>query len=234
MAGIWSDLFGTLKAKFQIGGPTGTTLKNSSGNLLVRNAADSADAQATVSKLNVSGDDIVINSDAAGAGNDWKVTLRRNSGQTEELIIILPIDDGTDGYLLRKKAGSPAGTLEFEYVAPASGTSGTMLTDTTSLAFGTSSPLALFATSATAVIKDVLVVIDTPFDGTPSVSIGVAGTASKYMASTEVDLTAPAATGFMVHPNLPAQGVESLIATFSAGGATVGAARILITFVEPV
>lgn len=235
MAATWiSDLVGTIKAKFQIGGKTGVNLKNSSGNLLVRNAADSADSELTASKVNVSGNDVVINSDAAGSGNDWKLTLRRSGTQTEEIVVIFPENDGTDGYYLRKKAGGAAGEIPIEFVAPPSGASGADLTDTTSLAFGSSSPVTMFTTSATAVVKEIEVVIDTAFDGTPTMSVGIAGTTSKYMASTDNDLTAAATTSFIVHPNLPAQGAESLIITYSAGGATAGAARVLVTYVEPV
>lgn len=235
MASTWiSDLVGTIKSKFQIGGKTGVNLKNSSGNLLVRNAGDSADSEVTASKVNVSGNDVVLNSDAAGSGNDWTTTLRRNASQTEAITVIFPADDGTDGYYFRKKAGGGAGVVELEYVAPPSGASGADLTDTTSLAFGSSSPVAMFSTSATAVIKEIEVVIDTAFDGTPTMSVGIVGTTSKYMATAESDLTAAATTSFIVHPNLPAQGVEALIITYSAGGATAGAARVLVTYVEPV
>jgi hypothetical protein len=93
--------------------------------------------------------------------------------------------------------------------------------------------LALFSTGAGDIIDAIEVIIDTPFDGAPSLSIGVAGTASKYLAATDVDLTQPAATVFKVHPGLPAAGIEALIATYAAGGATVGAARLLVHFATP-
>jgi hypothetical protein len=227
MAGIWSDLFGTLKDNLRLG-LAGVRLKNSSGNLLVRNTGDSADAQVTASKLNMSGDVLDINSDAAGSGADWKYTIQRpSSGMGAAVTLTLPVDDGTPSQVL-----STDGSGALSWISAASTASADKI-DTSSLAFGTSSPLALFSTGAGDIIDEVEIIIDTAFDGAPTVSIGVSGTASKYMAATENDLTAAAATTFKVHPGLGAQGVEALIATYSAGGATAGAARILIHYATP-
>ena len=68
--GIWQKLLGTVSSSFKVG-LSGVLLKNASGNLLVRNNADSADASVTASLVNVSGDSLVINSDAASSGADW-------------------------------------------------------------------------------------------------------------------------------------------------------------------
>ena len=76
-------------------------------------------------------------------------------------------------------------------------------------------------------------IVDTAFNGTPTLSVGVSGTTSKYMASTQVDLTQAATTMMSVTPNLPAQGVETIIATYAAGGASVGAARMIVIFATP-
>jgi hypothetical protein len=91
----------------------------------------------------------------------------------------------------------------------------------------------MFTTGAGDIIEKIQVVVDTAFDGAPSMSVGIAGTVSKYLSATDVDLTAVAGTVFEVHPGLDAQGAEDLIATYSAGGASVGAARILVTFATP-
>jgi hypothetical protein len=53
------------------------------------------------------------------------------------------------------------------------------------------------------------------------------------MSATDIDLTALAGTVFKVHPGLPAAGIEALIATYAASGASVGAARILVHFATP-
>ena len=222
MGNVWVDLFGTLKSSFRLG-LTGVRLKDSSGALLVRNTGDTADAAMTASQVKISGDNFEINSDAAGTAADWKYTLQRpTSGMTAAVVLTLPIDDGTPNQVLQTDGG---GILSW---ASAGSTASNVKTDTTGLAFGTASPLSLFSTGSGDIIESVEVIVDTPFNGTPSLSIGISGTTSKYMASTEVDLTQAAATMFQVHPNLPPAGVEALIATYAAGGASAGAARILV------
>lgn len=226
--GLFSDLLGTTRAYFKIGGTTGVRLKNSAGDLLVRNTADSADSAITVSKANVSGDVIDINSDAAGSGADWKYTLQRPaSGMSAAITLTLPPNDGSPGQVLGTDG---SGVLSF---ISAGSTASSLKLDTTALAFGTASPLAMFSTGAGDVIDKVEVIVDTPFNGTPSLSVGVTGTTSKYMGTGDVDLTAVAGTVFEVHPGLDAAGVESLIATYAAGGASAGAARILVHYATP-
>lgn len=227
MAGIWQDLFGTVKDHLRIG-LTGVRLKNSSANLLVRNAGDSADAELTASKVKVSGEILELNSDAAGSGADWKFTIQRAAaGMGAAVVLTLPVDDGTPNQLL---ATDGSGVLSW---ASAGSTASSDKIDTTSLAFGDTSPVTMFSTGAGDIIDEIEIVIDTAFDGTPTLSIGISGTVSKYMAATEIDLNAAAATIFKAHPGLPAQGAEALIATYSAGGATAGAARILVHYSTP-
>ena len=224
---LWQDLAGTLGAFMKIG-LTGVRLKNSSGHLLVRNTGDSADAAVTASQVKISGENFEINSDAAGSGADWKYTIARpTSGMGAAVTLTLPVDDGTADQVL-KTDGSGA----LAWVA-AGNTALAEKVDTTTLAFGTSSPLTLFTDGAADVLNAVRITIDTAFDGTPSVSIGIAGTTSKYMAATEVDLTAAAGTVFEVHPGKAAQGAEALIATYSAGSASAGSARIEIFYDTP-
>lgn len=228
MAGLFSDLLGTTKAFFKIGGSLGVRLKNVTGNLFVRNAGDSADAEITASKVNVSGNGIELNSDAAGSGADWKATIQRSTtGMTADLTLTLPIDDGTSGQVL-----STDGTGVLSW-ASAGDTSLADKLNSTSLAFGTSSPVAMFSTGSADIVDYIDVVIDTAFNGTPSLSIGITGTASKYAGTGDIDLTAAAGTSFQIHPNLNAQGIEALIATYSAGGATAGAARVIVHYATP-
>lgn len=228
MAGLFSDLFGTTKAFFKIGGTTGVRLKNSAGDLLVRNTGDSADAAITASKVNVSGDVVDINSDAAGSAADWKYTIQRPAaGMTAAVTLTLPVDDGTAGQVL---ATDGSGVLSW---TAAGSTSLADKLDTTSLAFGTASPVAMFTTGAADIVDYIDIVIDTAFNGTPSLSIGISGTTSKYSSTTDVDLTAAAGTVFTIHPGLDAQGAEALIATYVAGGATAGAARIIVHYATP-
>lgn len=228
MAGLFSDLFGTTKAFFKIGGTTGVRLKNSAGDLLVRNTGDSADAAITASKVNVSGDVVDINSDAAGSAADWRYTIQRPAaGMTAAVTLTLPVDDGTAGQVL---ATDGSGVLSW---TAAGSTSLADKLDTTSLAFGSASPVSMFTTGAADIVDYIDVIIDTPFNGTPTMSVGIVGTTSKYLSTTDVDLTAAAGTVFTVHPGLNAAGAEALITTYSAGGATVGAARIIVHYATP-
>lgn len=225
--GIFSDLFGTSKSFFKLG-ISGVRLKNNAGGLSVRNTGDSADTALTASAVNVSGETITINSDAAASGADWAYTLSRpTSGMTAAVALTLPVDDGTSGQVL-----STDGNGVLSFIAAGNTTLCDKL-DTTSLAFGTSSPAAMFSTGAADVIEYIEVFIDTAFDGTPTMSVGITGTTSKYLGTTDVDLTATAGTSFTVHPNVDAQGVEALILTYSAGGATVGAARVVVHYATP-
>lgn len=226
--GIWKDLIGTTGSFFKLG-LAGVRLKNSSGNLVVRNAGDSADAEVTASKVSASGDvGLVINSDAAGSGADWKITLQRpSSGMTADVLYTLPVDDGTPNQVM---ATDGSGVLSW---VSAASTSAADKCDTTNLAFNSSGTVAMFSTGAADIIDKIQIVVDTAFDGTaPAVSIGISGTVSKYLASTQVDLATVGT--YEVNPGKTAQGAEALIATFTAGGgATAGAARILVYYNTP-
>jgi hypothetical protein len=233
VANIWKDIIGTSLGSFLIGlGSTGVRLKNTAGNMIVRNKADNADVNITAARLLASGDNILINSDAASTANDWTFQISRNTAQTAALEVQFPAAKGTDGYVVRQKAGTPAGVLEFELAAPVAGAP---TQDTTNLAFGTTSPLALFILPSNAAIDIIEIIIDTPFNGTPTLSIGITGTLSKYMAANQIDLSESATTRFEISPNLvPSATTENLIATYAAGGATAGAARIVINYAVPV
>ena len=98
---IWSNLAGTVTGFIRLG-LTGVRLKNDAGTLAVRNADDTADSAVTASKVNVSGDAIDINSDAAATAADWKYTLQRPAtGMTADVTLTLPVDDGTADQVLK-------------------------------------------------------------------------------------------------------------------------------------
>ena len=231
-----SDLVGTLKTFFRI---ATVRLKDSSGALHVRNAGDSAFAalqtaaltatDTVVSTLDVNANDIDLNADAAGSGADWKYTLARPaSGMTAAVTLTLPTTNGSPGQKIETDGD---GNLSFVTV---SGGTDQAKTDTTTLAFGDSSPVTMFTKEAGSLVKMVRVVIDSAFDGTPTMSVGIAGTTSKYSATGEVDLNAAAGTIFEIVPEDAVEaGTEALIITYSAGGATVGSARVLVDTVVP-
>jgi len=225
MANAWADLIGTSKTFFKLGF-TGVRLKNNAGNLAVRNTGDSADAEVTTSKVNISGDGLVINSDATNAGADWPITINRpTSGMTAAVTYTLPIDDGSPSQVLQTDG---AGVLSW---ASAAATGAADKIDSTSLAFGTASPVAMFTTGAADTINKIEVIVDTAFNGTPTMSVGITGTTSKYSSTTDVDLTTVGV--YEVHPGLVAAGIENLITTYSAGGASAGAARVRVYYATP-
>ena len=216
--GIFQDLFGTTADFFRVG-LAGSRLKNNAGALQVRNATDSADAAIAVSQLNL--------------GTTNALAVQRNAGQGAALTVIFPPAKATDGQVLAQRSGTASGVIELELI-DAGNTASSNKLDTTSLAFGAASPVTMFNMAAGNVITIVDVIVDTPFNGTPSISVGITGTTSKYVASTQVDLTAVASTIFRVNPGLPAPvATEALIVTYTGGGASAGAARILVYFGVP-
>jgi len=226
---LWTDLVGTVAGYIRLG-LTGVRLKNDSGNLAIRNAADGADAAITASKLNVSGDVVDLNSDAAGSGADWTYTLQRpSSGMSAAVTLTLPVDDGSPDQVL-----STNGSGALSWVSAGS-TASNATVDTTTVAFGASSPVSAFTLPANAVVDEVEVIVDTAFNGTaPQLSVGVSGTTAKYMGATSNDLKATAGTRFVSHPNEPAVGTtEAIIVTYAADSSSAGSARVLVTYSVP-
>jgi hypothetical protein len=230
MAGYLSNLFGTLKTTFQLG-KGGPKLKNNAGVVEARNAADTDYVALRALLVSIFGQDLVLNAGAAGAGDDWTLTISRaDTGQTENLQIVWPGPSPANGQVLAVDSIA-AGVVTLEWVSVAAGGDNVKV-DTTALEFDSASPVAMFTLAADGIAQDISVIIDTPFDGAPSLSIGVTGTLSKFMASTEVDLTDAAGTIYHVKVAVPPEGGnQDLIATYAAGGATVGAARILTNYV---
>jgi hypothetical protein len=232
MAGVFKNLLGTIGAKFQIG-LGGPNIKGTSGKVQARNAADSAFAIVEASLHATYGDDFELNSGATLAGADWKYSFRRPStGMTHSLIVVYPNNDPAVGQALTV-AGFVGDVITLQWTTVAGGAD-KLIIDTTTLGFGTTSPLAMFSKPANAEARNVRVIIDTPFNGTPSLSVGISGTLSKYMPSNAIDLTAPAMTVFEYDPGeMPTAGVEAIIATYAAGSASVGSARIEVSYVIP-
>lgn len=222
------DLLGTFSATFKLG-LNGLLLKSVGGKIRARNTTDTADAPLVGSTIAASGDSLTLNEDAAGSGADYTLTLSRPAaGMTQNLTFTLPADYGTAGYAV---VTDGAGGLTFASSAAATNLEAT---DTTDLEFDSTGTVTMFQLPANAVARKVAVVIDTAFNGTPSLSIGVVGELSRYLGSTQVDLTAAAGTVFEVDPAAAAElTAQDLIATYSAGGATQGAARMLVSYVIP-
>jgi hypothetical protein len=226
--GVFKNFIGTTYTKFQLG-VGGLFIKSVSSKIRARNAADNADMPLVGSVIAASGNSMELNEDAAGSGADWKYTLSRPpTGMTAAVELVLPPDDGSPGQVPQTDGNGVLSWLTVD-----AGSNKTIV-DTTSIAFGTTSPLSLFTLPVNAVVMFVKVIIDTAFNGTPSLSVGISGTTSKYSGTTDVDLTAAAETVFEISPGLASVGTtEALIATYAAGSASAGAARILIEYVIP-
>lgn len=228
----FQDILGTIRTKFQLG-LSGPQLKNNSGTIESRNAADTAYAQMRMQLAAIVGDDIVLNEQSTGSGASWKYTLRRPStGMVHDLTVVMPSGDPAPGQALTVATfASNIVTLQWTTVAAGNDK---IVVDTTTLSFGDASPKAMFTNPINSVVREVKIVINTPFTGAPSLSVGVSGTPSKYLASNQVDLTAPSGTVFVVDPGLQSVGTtEALIATYAPNGAGAGAARIEIAYAVP-
>lgn len=221
-------LDGTSSSKLQLNAAAaGVVLKNVSGNLEARNAADSADATITGSEFLASGNlGLLINSDATSSGADWSLGIARPaSGMTGAWTLTLPTSGGTVGQVLSTDG---AGTTS--WIDAASGATDTTIQ--TDLNFGDGSTVASFTLPIGGIILSVDLVVDTSFDGTPSVSIGIAADHSLFLGSGDANLSI--AAGWNTQPNIPGAGsAEPVIIYYSAGGATVGSARALITYATP-
>lgn len=231
---IISDLLGTALSKFQLGIDSGALLlKAVSSKIRVRNKADSADAPFVASKVSSSGDSIGLNEDAAGSAADWTMDIQRpTSGMSEARTIILPAGNPAVGQALYVSAYA-GGTVTLDYLTIAAGSDKPVI-DTTTVAFGASSPVAMFTKPANAVTLHIWAVVDTAFDGvSPTASIGITGTTSKYMSSTELDLTTLGTYEVFRADVATVGGTENIIATLSAGGSTAGSVRFLYEYVIP-
>lgn len=223
----WIDLIGTSLSKISIGF-SGVVLKNNSGNLSVRNAADTADSSLTTSQVNVSGNDVVLNSAATGTGSSYTVTLRRPStGMSSNIVHVLPSGIGSAGqYLSTDGSGNwlwAASNIPNNIVE----TVEALITNSSSSTVAISTPL-----PANAEVTLIRVIVTTAFDGSPTVALGISGNTSKYLATTQSLLTS--ATTYEVSPGLvPNSSAENLQITFSSGSSTTGAARIQLFYVIP-
>jgi hypothetical protein len=231
MSRILSDLAGTAVGSFLIEAVSATAarIKNVSGVLRIRNKADNADAALVASKLSASGNDIELNEDAAGSGADWLYTLRRpSSGMTAAVVLTLPANDGSPGEVL-----STDGDGVTSWIAAGGSTDHMVKQDVTPLAFGSSSPVTMFTLPANGYISKIEFNVDTAFNGTaPTASIGIAGTTSKYMAATQVDLKTVGQ--YEVNPGIiPGGSTEALIITYAADSSSAGAARVVVHYAVP-
>jgi hypothetical protein len=181
--------------------------------------------------LSTTSEFITLNEDSfPGSGSNWFYAFTRPlTGMTSNMYFTYPAQNPAIGQVLT----AISVTGETSWQTPIASQP-----DSTSFVFNTASPITLFSTTASAVIEEVILYVDTPFNGAPTLTVGKSGTPAKYATFSTVNLTAALvvagqANKYVLSPNFTAQGVEALTATYSAVGATVGAARIVIKFWTP-
>lgn len=233
MAGRFLDLLGTSFSKLALG-IFGPQLKNESDEVALRDNADSAYAALRAALIKVYGDDILLNAGAAGSGADWKMTLSRpDTGMTHDVQVVMPSGDPAPGQALTV-ASFTSNVVVLEYTTIAGGAD-KVVVDTTTVGFGASSPIAAFTKPANAIVNEVEVIIDTPYDDpAATMSVGISGTTAKYMPTSAVDLSASAKTAFCYKANEAAVGsTEAIIVTLSPAASAAGSARVLVYYSIP-
>ena len=151
-------------------------------------------------------------------------TLVVQNGADLGEVSTLTIDGGNDGDVL-----TTDGFGVLSWVAPAS-TASKMDTLSGSFTFAGGIPYSATLPSG-AVIDQVFVIVDTVFDGTPAVEVGVTGNTGKYVASTDTDLTV--ADRYEFPQSYAAGSGETVDVKVTNGGATVGAGRVIIHYSIP-
>jgi hypothetical protein len=212
---VWQKLTGTQTGHFVLG-LLGVRLKNSSGTLQVRNNGDTAFADAVIK-------DLTLENNSTGFG----VTVTTSGTQAADYTLTLPTTDGSPGEVL-----ATDGTGILSWVSAAS-TDACLKFDSTAFTFGSGTEVTMFTLPANAVIDKVSVIVDTAFDGAPSMSVGVdGGNASKYFGSGDSNLLALGRYD-VYNFATPNASPEALEIAFTAGGATVGAGRVLVSYATP-
>lgn len=217
MAWFPADLIGTISDYFQLS-LTGPRLKNNSGNLQIRNSGDTAYAEITADALSLAGT------------NSGTTKLSVPADAVAELVLPDGLPSTNDVLAAVSVAGSVV-TLDW---TPVSIASNQVLAQEEVVAYNASSPVAIFTPPANARILTVSVEVEATFDGAgANMSVGVAGSTSRYMGTTEIDLTIAAI--FEKRVNYEEDGTpDAIIVTFNPGsGGSQGSARVTITYANP-
>lgn len=151
--------------------------------------------------------------DASVKTGDWGYVISAPDG---EYAVYLALTDGPSGnwslISTQDAAGSDAKSLE------------------TNLAFNTGASTTLGNASDGSRVVSTMVEVTTAFDGTPTLDIGVAGDSSAILADQFVDLSTPGV--YQIDSNFVFTDTvdTGVVMSYTAGGATQGAANIILTF----
>lgn len=226
---------GTSQSAFSIGtaypaGGTGVLLLNSSGNLEVKLSDSSVFKKVTASEFDATSDiGLVINSDAAGSGADWKISVARPaSGMTADWTLTLPPDAGTSTYVL-----STDGTGVTIWV-PASSITNALEIKEVTVNTGDGASAALITLAANVRVEWVKVYVIAAFDDTPTLSVGPSGNHSKYMTTSANSLLADPKSVFTHESGEDPLGTtEAVLVYFATAASTVGQVKVQIAYVLP-
>lgn len=211
---IIADLVGTLRAFFRIGS---VRLKNSAGDINVRNAADTAWKAAIAEK--VGGRNVT----------DFGFNLKAAVGSVAVVEYTMPAADAvatSNDYALVSN-----GTGGLTWVLVVTGAN-TLKKQSSTVLFSSSSPVAIFTPPALATIQTIVVDVDTAFDGAPTLAVGIGGDTGKYMSTTENELGTVGV--YETSPEFQEDGSpDAIIATFVAGGATAGSCEVVVVYANP-
>jgi len=227
---ITPNIKGTSEASFKIQ-KNGVLLKNSSGNLVIRNTGDTDYAQITASTLLNVSNNLTLNSAATGSGADWTFLLARPAtGMTASWTLTFPTTPGSTGQVL-----STDGAGVTSWVSAGS-TADLTHVDVTSLSFGDNATTSMFTLPAGATLEKITMILITPFNGTaPTVSIGVnGGSSSKYATTTQTDLKDTANSIWTVfYGGVPNGSTEALELYYVASGSSAGSANFYVYYSTP-
>jgi len=205
-----------------IGGFVALLIKKVAGGLRLRDHADAADVGLVARDLTLTGDTLDLGAESAAP-----VRLARSAQTASGYTIKLPPGPPAKGQVLAAvDAADDIAWLAWETLWP-QGATGERVT--TALSHNASQEVALLTLPPAVAIGSIRVVIDQPFNGSPSLSIGTAEHHSLFLGAPSVDLTQPAGTTMDDSPGIaPADTALAVVGYYVANGATAGAARIIV------
>lgn len=172
----------------------------------------------TVSQLLQTGLSMLLNSDAAQSGADWRYSLNvPATGMTANQAITFPVNQGQAEQAL---IGNGAGVLQYASV---------IRSVPLAFNFGAAATTSFFTLLAGDFLRRIECQIIIAFNGTaPTIAIGIAGNTGKYLPSGRADLKS-ASGGLLGFPNrLDAPSAdEPIVLTYTASSSTVGSARLI-------
>lgn len=212
---VFMDIKGTSQQSLQIQ-KGGARVKNASGVIQIRNAADGAFADLVAQILKAAGNSLELNTAAAGAGADWKMTLARPAtGMTAAVTYTLPAAPINGNVLTTDGSGN------LSWAAPASTGGKADLGRATQLAADTSKTLLAGSVGQSIFLHTLIGRITQVFDVDPLLSVGDITNPSSVIAASQYDLSTMSVGDVISVPHgAGLTTAEALTATFGAAPTT--------------